>query len=144
MKSIFLSKRAKIIVDILLAFGFIVAYIFSDIEATRITYWKSFHCIMGITWFILIITHVVQHLHIIKYFTRKKVILRNKITTLIIICFILMLSSILSLIIGTEIPILEFHNVIGHVFISLVIIHAADRAKRFISLFKDNKKTKQY
>lgn len=137
MENIFLSKQAKIIVDILLVLGFIFLRIAGHIGQIS-AYWNSVHCIMGVVWFSLIILHVAQHWRFIKSFTKKKVILKNKITALIIICFIMMSISIIFFMIG--IPLLKFHNVIGHLFILIVIVHTIDKCKRFIALFKSKNK----
>lgn len=137
MEKIFLSKQAKILVDILLVLGFILLRIAGHVGQIS-AYWNSVHCIMGIVWFSLIILHVAQHWRLIKSFTKKKVILKNKITALTIICFMLMLISIISFIVGIPLP--KFHNVIGHLFMLIVIIHTIDKSKRFIALFKSNKK----
>lgn len=137
MESIFLSKQAKIIVDILLLLGFILLMIVGHVRQIS-AYWNPVHCIMGVVWFSLIIFHVAQHWRLIKSFTKKKVILKNNITSLTIICFIMMFISIIFIMIGM--PLFEFHNVIGHLFILIVIVHTIDKSKRFVSLFKSNKR----
>lgn len=136
MKSLFLSRRAKIVIDILLVVGLFLAGGLSDFDRTSDNYWESTHCIIGLLWFSLIIIHVGQHWRFIKSLTKKKVISKNKVTTITTICFILMFVSVLSFIIGFKIPLLKFHNVIGHVFALMVIIHTINKSKRFISLLK--------
>lgn len=135
MESLFSSKQAKIVVDISLVVGFILLRRAGHIGATTGSYLTLLHCIMGSVWSLLIILHIVQHWRFIKAFTKKKVVLKNKITALTIFCFILMLLSIVLFIAGTPFPI--FHNVIGHLLILIVVIHLIDKAKRFISLFRD-------
>ena len=137
MENIFLSKQAKILVDILLVLGFILMRIVGHVGQIS-AYWNSVHCIMGVVWFSLIILHVAHHWRLIKSFTKKKVILKNKITALTIICFIMMFISIIFFMIA--IPLFKFHNVIGHLFILIVIVHTIDKSKRFVSLFKSNKR----
>lgn len=133
MKSVFLSRQAKILVDISLIIGFILLRLVGHIGATSGSYWTSLHCIIGCVWSLLMLLHVAQHWRLIKAFTKKKVILKNKITALTIVCFTLMLLSIVFFIVG--IPLSRFHNVIGHFFVLIVIIHTISKAKRFISLF---------
>ena len=137
MENIFLSKQAKISVDILLLLGFILLMIVGHVGQIS-AYLNSVHCIMGVVWFSLIILHVAHHWRLIKSFTKKKVILKNKITALTIICFIMMFISIIFFMIA--IPLFKFHNVIGHLFILIVIVHTIDKSKRFMSLFKSNKR----
>lgn len=136
MKNIILSKQAKATVDILLVLVLIVTCVFSDIEKGSTSYWKSAHCILGSLWMGLIILHVVQHWRLIKSFVKKKVILRNKITALTILSFILMFLSITSFIIGFNVPFLKFHHFIGHLFFLVIIIHTIDKFKRFLAFFK--------
>lgn len=132
MNGLLLSKRAKITVDILLVAGLVSLHFAGHAETTSF-YWASSHCIVGSVLSLLIIIHIIQHWRLIKAFTKKKVILKNRITALTIFCSVLMLLSIVFFIAG--IPLGRFHHVIGHVFILIVIIHAVDKSKRFISLF---------
>ncbi len=141
MKNILFSRQAKILVNIFLVAVFFLLMSAGHIRLTSDTYWLSAHCIISGVWFLLTILHVAQHWRLIKAFTKMKVISKNKITTLTIICFILMLLSIVSFILG--LPLLRFHNLIGRLFILIIIIHTIDKAKRFVSLFKDNKKSKK-
>lgn len=135
MKDLFFSKQAKIIVDVLLLIGLILLLSVGHIGPTSGDYWNSAHCIIGSALFLLMAVHVIQHWRFIKAFTKKKVILKNKVTTVTILLSALILTSILTLtIIGT--PSLKFHNVIGHIFIFIAIIHVIDKAKRFLSLFR--------
>lgn len=136
MKSSFLSKQAKILVDISLVIGFVLLMFAGHIGEISGSYWTSLHCIMGGVWSLLMILHVAQHWRLVKAFTKKKVVLKNKITALTTYCLILMLISISSFIVGM--PLTKFHNAIGHVFILIIIIHTIDKSKRFISLFKTN------
>lgn len=139
MKSMFFSPGAKILVDILLIAGLIVAQKSSDTETMGI-YWRSSHCILGILWSFLILIHVIQHHYFVRSLAKRKVFLRNKITGLTTLIFILMLLSILLFLVGFGSFSLKFHHVIGHLFALMIIIHVIDKAKRIIFLFK-NKKT---
>ena len=138
MKKIFLSKQAKIIVDILMVIAFIFSAAFLDIEKTAQFNWKSAHCIIGIIWILLIIIHIAQHWRLTKSFTKKKVISRNKITAWTILSFILIVLSVLLFVVCFDVPFLMFHNLVGKLFALIIIIHTIDKFKRFISLFKKN------
>lgn len=134
MKHLFLSKKAKATVDIMLLLCIFIALVYSDPHAATKMHWRSSHCIISLIGFVLMVIHVIQHWRFIRAFTKKKVILKNKITALVIIGFILMSVSILFFIIGFNHSFLKFHNIIGHFFGIVVIIHTIDKFKRFISL----------
>ena len=138
MKKILLSKQAKIIVDVLMAFAFILLCVFSEFEKLYQSYWKSAHCIIGVIWILLITIHIAQHWRLIKSFTKKKIILRNKITAWTILSFMLVTLSVLLFAICFDFSILMFHNLAGKLFALMIIIHTIDKFKRFISLFKKN------
>lgn len=76
MKSLFLSRQAKILVDISLVIGFILLRFAGHIVAASGSYWTSLHCIIGSVWVLAMILHVVQHWRLIKAFTKKKVVLK--------------------------------------------------------------------
>lgn len=130
----FSSKKAKAIVDIAMVLCIVIAPIYSDPHTATETHWRSSHCIIGLFVFMFMLIHIVQHWRFIRAFTKKKVILKNKITALVIIAFILMSLSILFFIVGFNHPFLRFHNIIGHFFGIIVIIHTGQKLKHFISL----------
>ncbi|HAR39688.1 MAG: hypothetical protein A2W86_11015 [Bacteroidetes bacterium GWD2_45_23] len=99
-----------------------------------IAHWQSPHGIIGIVWLLLITIHIIQHWPFIKALTKKKVFLKNKITAFTTISFILMAASILLFVIGFSSPVLRFHNVMGHFFLIIVIIHIIDKFKKLITL----------
>lgn len=134
MKYMFLSRKAKAIVDIAIILCIIIALAYTDPHTAAEVHWRSSHCIVGVIGFVLILIHVIQHGRFIRTFTKKKVILKNKITALVIIGFILMTLSILFFIVGFNNPFLKFHNIIGHLFGIIVIIHTVKKFKRFTSL----------
>lgn len=134
MKNLFFSRQTKMLVDILLIFGLILLLSAGHIRSTSETHWNSAHCIIGSVLSLLIVVHVAQHWRFIKAFTKQKVVLKNKITAVTIICFVLILTTIIFFIAGTSL--LKLHNVIGHLFILIIIIHAIDKSKRFISFFR--------
>lgn len=134
MKKVFFSKRSKLIVDILLIAALILMIVHTG-PATG-TDWMSYHCIMGMVSVVFMTIHIRQHWPFIKVLFKKQVIRKNIITALTTVSFLLIFVSILLLAIGFKIPLLRFHNVVGHLFILLVIIHLISRFKRFLYLFK--------
>lgn len=129
MKELFLSRRAKIAVDFLLIIGLALSF-FQPSGAYR----TSFHCIACSIWFLIMIVHIWQHWKLTKAFTKMKVILKNKITAMTILCFILMTISIFQFATGLNTS--HFHHLIGHIFTLVVIIHTIQKFKRFLFLFK--------
>jgi len=138
MKSIFISRRAKVVVDIAMVFALIIAWLCSDPHLATITRWQSSHCIIGIVLLLLMTVHIIQHWQFIKALTKKKIFLKNKITAFTTISFILTTVSILLFVTGFNSPVLRFHNVMGHFFLIIIIIHVIDKFKKFIA-FLTNK-----
>lgn len=134
MKSIFISRKAKAIVDVAIVLALITAWLCSNPHLAAIARWRSSHCIIGIVLLLLITVHIIQHWQFIKALTKKKVFLKNKITALTTISFILIAVSILLFVIGFNSPALRFHNVMGYFFLIIVIIHIIDKFKKFILL----------
>lgn len=132
MRQIFYSKQARIWIDILLFISIIILNIFDDVEQL----WKSFHCIFGSFFLLLMIIHIAQNWKLIKLFTKTRVILRNKITALTIFSFIFIFLSVLLLLAGNKTPFLKIHHIIGELFTLITLIHIIDKFKRFKSLFK--------
>ncbi|MCD8166811.1 MAG: hypothetical protein LUE93_12290 [Bacteroides sp.] len=71
MRNIFVSRRAKISIDILLGAGLLAAAICSKLQGSYTHYWVSPHCIASMLWFLLLLVHISQHWRVIKAFTRK-------------------------------------------------------------------------
>jgi len=126
----FNSKRVKITIDILLLIGIL------GISGTTGRTWKSPHCIGASIWVLLIATHAAQHWQLMKSFTKWKVIKKNKLTALVMVASIVMLSSILLFCIGFNNFSVAYHHIAGSFFFFIVIIHIISRFKRFIALFK--------
>ncbi len=140
MKQILLSRQARIIVDILLVIVLIITVIVSKQQvAVYDNYWQSPHCLFSLLWFGLITLHAWQNWKMIKAFTRKKVIRKNKVTSLVILCYMLMLVSILTFMMDTDIFLMHFHHITGRLFMLAILIHVADKFKKFIRLFKGRK-----
>lgn len=136
-KQMFLSKKVKAIVDIAMILCIVIALVYSDPHTAAETYWCSSHCIISLIGLTLMAIHVTQHWHLIKAFTKRKVILKNKITALVIASFILISLSILLFIIGFSGSFLKFHSIIGHFLGIMVLIHTVQKFKRFILLLKN-------
>ena len=136
MKKLFLSKPAKIVVDILLVLAFVVLFIVSDAEESMELQWESLHCGFGRTWLLIMMIHIAQHWRLIKSFIRKKTIMRNKITALTILSFILVTVGVIALGVDFGAPFLMFHEITGSLFMLMMLIHTIDKFKLFASLFK--------
>ncbi|MCD8194278.1 MAG: hypothetical protein LUD74_07020 [Tannerellaceae bacterium] len=141
MKNILLTRRARIGVDLLLVVVLLITGVLSKQQAAYTHYWVSPHCLFSLLWFILITLHGWQNWKMIKAFTRKKVIRKNKITAFVILTYILMFISIVSFLMDTNIYLLHYHYIIGRLFILALIVHVADKFKRFTALFKNKKPT---
>lgn len=139
MKKYFLSPNAKIVVDILLVLTLPAIWISGETEIIPDAYWRSFHCIAGSFWFLLMLVHVAQHWKFIKALTKKKVILKNRVTALTTFWFIPVFLSLLLLVFRLNEPTASFHHLAGQVFLIIVIIHAIQKSKRFIGLFQRKK-----
>lgn len=134
MKQLFISRRAKAIVDMAMILAFIIAWLCSNPHLAAIARWQSSHCITGIVWLLLITVHIIQHWPFMKALRKKKVFLKNKITAFTAISFILMAVSILLFATGVHIPSLRFHHIAGHFFQIILLIHIIDKFRKFITL----------
>jgi hypothetical protein len=134
MKKLFLSKHAKLIVDILLFIGI------AGLGGTAKT-WSSPHCIGASIWLILMLVHIAQHWQLTKSFTKWRVIRKNKITALTTLAFVLMLLSVLLFIFELKYSFIVFHHIAGRLFFLFIFIHIATKFKRFISMFRKDKRT---
>lgn len=124
-----ISKRSIIITDILLIIGLVMCLI-SDKDINPDSAWQASHCIISAGWFILMAFHVWQHWKLIKAFQRSKVRLKNILTTLTIVVFVVMFFSIAILIVMTTPCVVHFHNMFAHVFMIVVIAHLIAKTKR--------------
>ena len=137
----FLSKPiSKAIVDILLIAGLFVT-IFSSVNDLGVASWGSFHCISSMTWYALMIVHIWQHWRLTKSFTKWKVMRRNIITSFTIIAFIMLTISVALFTFGTSHQLVSIHHAIASPFQFVIIIHAIQKAKRFLHLFKKTSKS---
>ena len=133
-KQLFSKPISKAIVDILLIVGTLISIISS--RRSDAASWGSFHCIASMTWYVLMLVHIWQHWRLTKAFAKPKVMRRNIITTATILVFIFMTVSIVLFIFGTGQQPVRIHHVISHVFWAVILIHAIQKAKAFVRLFK--------
>ena len=70
MKQIFLSRQAKIVVDVLMFLALIFAFVVSKSYEAEIMLWKSAHCIFGIILILLILVHIAQNWKLTRERTR--------------------------------------------------------------------------
>lgn len=134
MENVFLSKQSKLVVDILLFLGI------AGLGGTGKT-WSSPHCIGASIWLLLMFIHIAQHWQLTKSFTKWSVILKNKISALTTLGFVLMLSSVFLFIFELKDSFIAFHHIAGRLFFLILIIHIVTKFKRFISMFRKNKQT---
>ena len=138
MDRFFSNPISKIIVDILLIAGFFISILSSrGLEAAS---WGSFHCIASITWYALMLAHIRQHWRLTKSLTIRKVMKRNIITTLTAVAFILTTVSVVFFIFRINHQSIHIHHAIAHLFWMVILIHAIQKAKHFVHLFKKTSK----
>ena len=136
IKDIFLKRISKAIVDVLLLAGLFL----SILSARRCAdSWGSFHCIVSMVWYALMLVHIWQHWQLTKALAKWKVMKRNIITFLTVVVFILMTFSVILFIAGINDQFVRIHHIIAHIFWAVIIIHAIQKAKRFVQLLKDKK-----
>ena len=136
-KQFFSKPISKAIVDILLIVGTFISILSS--RRSDAASWGSFHCISSMVWYALMLVHIWQHWRLTKAFSKKKVMRRNIVTSLTIFVFILMTVSFVLFIFGTGFQSVRIHHVISHLFWAVILIHAIQKAKQFVRLFKDVK-----
>ena len=140
MNKLFLSHQAKIAVDILMFLTLILVGAFSHVHDISDNPWQSAHCVIGLIWLLFMLVHTAQNWKFIKLLKKKKVMQRNKITTLVTVSFILTMVSVLLLTGGFNFVVLKFHGLFGRLLTFFVIIHIIYKFRRFLALFKKNKK----
>ena len=133
-KDIFSKCVSKAVVDILLIAGLVLSI---KTARTADYSWASFHCIISMTWYALMLIHIWQHWRIIKALTKWKVIKRNIITSLTVVVFILMTFSVFLFITKINDQFFRIHHIIAHIFWAMIVIHAVQKSKRFFSFSKN-------
>ena len=138
MKKFLLNKPSKAVVDILLIAGIYVSVSSSRPECSAS--WTSFHAIASLVWYALMLVHIWQHWALTKALVKPKVISRNKITFMTLVVFLLMTFTIILFIFDVNEQTIRIHNVVSHVFWIVMIIHAVQKSKHFMQLFKNKKR----
>ena len=141
MNQFFSKPISKAVIDILLVAGLFISNP-SSIDSANSASWGSFHCISSMVWYALMIVHIWQHWRMTKALAKWNVMRRNIITTLIAIFFMLMTVSIVLFIFGTGHIAVHIHHAVAHFFWFVIIIHAVQKAKRFVYLFKKKEQKK--
>ena len=122
----------KVIVDILLLIGLFLSILSARHSADS---WASFHCVVSMIWYALMLVHIGQHWRLTKALAKWKVMKRNIITSLTTVLFILMTFSVILFIAGINEQFVRIHHIIAHVFWAMIIIHVIQKAKRFSTYF---------
>ena len=130
---IFNKPISKAIVDVLLLVGLILSIFSSRRFAAS---WGSFHCIVSFIWYAVMLVHIWQHWRLTKALAKWKALKRNIITSLTVVVFILITFSVILFIAGINDQFVGIHHKIAHVFWAVIIIHAIQKSKRFVHLFK--------
>lgn len=136
MNKMFFGKKTKICIDLLLIAGIVFIARCHETGIAFAKTWYSIHCIVSCVWFLILIIHVMQHWKFIKALTKINIALKNKITAITSVCFIFITISILLLVIDVNTYIGKCHNIVGHIFIVIVIIHAIDKFKKILFVSK--------
>ena len=133
MKHLFSKKITKAIIDILLLIGLVLSI---KTARTADNSWGSLHCLVSMAWYALMLVHIWQHWRFIKALAKWKVMKRNIITSLTVVIFILMTFSVILFIADINDQFVRIHHIIAHIFWAVIIIHAIQKAKRFVNLLK--------
>lgn len=101
--------------------------------------WGSPHCIISLMLIVIIFIHIWQHLPLLKSIISKKLYLKNKLTSLISIFFVLTIVSVILYLFGFISSTLHFHSLIVGIFMLIVVIHLVLNLKKFFNLFKQSR-----
>lgn len=143
MKETLLTPFAKIMTDITLIALLLACYITGETGVFEANWsiWISTHAVVGILMCLAMGLHVWQHWRMIKAFTKKKVILRNFITFLSIVFFVLVAFSILFMIWPTH-STLGIHHAVSILFTKLMFLHAILQFPSVMRLIRRNRANK--
>jgi hypothetical protein len=133
IERIFSKRISKAIVDILLIIGLVLTIISSRSAESS---WWSFHCMVSMAWYALMIVHIWQHLQMTKAVFKWKVLKRNKMTFITVIFFILMTFSIILFIADVSDQFVRIHLAIASPFRFVIIIHMVTKTKQFLACFR--------
>jgi hypothetical protein len=133
LKDIFFKRISKAIIDILLIMGLILAIISAHSAESS---WWSFHCIVSMVWYALMIVHIWQHWGMTKAVFKWKVLKRNKITFITIVFFILLTFSIILFMIDVNDQFIRIHHAIASPLRIVIVIHTVQKWKQFLVCFR--------
>ena len=135
IKDIFFQRISKAIVDILLIIGLVLVIASSHFAKES---WLSYHCIVSMSWFALMIVHIGQHWQMTKALItlQWKALKRNKITFITLIAFILMAISVILFMVAVSDKSVHFHHAIASPFRFVIIIHTITKIKQFVACFR--------
>ena len=135
IENILFKPVSKAIIDILLITGLILSIISARSAENS---WLSFHCIVSMTWYALMLIHIWQHWRMTKSLLKlnRKTLKRNKITLLTIVIFILMTFSVILFIGDVSYKFVRIHHAINHVGMFVIVAHTIAKAKQFMTYFR--------
>ena len=136
MKSIFQKPISKAIVTILLIILLVPSYRTANPYDLS---WTSNHAVISMIWYALMLVHIWQHWKLTKAMFQWKVMKRNVITFLTVVAFIIMTLTVLLFMIDVNVSFVHLHHQVAHIFCIVIIIHAIQKFKRLVSLFKKKK-----
>lgn len=136
MKTTLLSRKSKIVVDILLITLLVLTFVSGETEAIcRRAPWLSYHCILGTTFVLAILLHLWQHWNFMKALLKQKVLRKNITIALLSIVFVLIVVSILSYLPIVPPSAIWGHHLVGKLVCLIAIIHLVQKWKRLLGLF---------
>jgi hypothetical protein len=91
---------------------------------------------IGLAFVFLVGIHIWQRWNFYKALIRKKLYLKNKLTTLAAITFLLLITSLLLFLTGFTSNTLHFHFIFAHLFAITIIVHSLTRFKQLVFLFR--------
>jgi hypothetical protein len=98
--------------------------------------WGTLHSIVSIAFTVLLIIHLCQHWKFIKGIVKKHLYLRNKVTTITLITFVVTILSFLLFLTGFNRSLGEFHGTAANIFLITCCIHLVFNFKKMLILFK--------
>ena len=135
IKYFLFQRLSKAIVDLLLLVGLVLAIVSAR---QTVHSWWSFHCIICIAWYILMLIHIGQHWQMTKALLKlnRKVLKRNIMTFITVIVFILLTCTIVLFMIDVNDRFVHIHHTIASPLRLVIIIHAITKMRQFLACFR--------
>ncbi|MCL1815153.1 MAG: hypothetical protein FWG27_04975 [Treponema sp.] len=132
------NSTSKAWVDILLLAGLVLSIASSRSAENS---WGSFHCIVSMAWYVLMLIHIWQHWGLTKAVLKlnRGVLRRNKITLVTIIMFFLLTMTVILFVFGVSDQLVRIHHAVTHPLQLVIVIHAITKVKQFLRFFKFDK-----